>query len=61
MADEATHIDEVVESLEAAPVLLGNLRRIVRTGTGRQSKADARGRISLTAFSCSLLALSLER
>ena len=40
-ADEATHIDELVEKLETRNVVFRNFRRVVRVGVDRQGKADA--------------------
>ena len=59
-ADEAMHIDEIVEKPGAGPVVLRNLRRTVRTGTGRQSEADAGEEFckKLLAVSYQLSALS---
>ena len=40
-ADESTPVDEIVERLEKPAVVFRNLRRLVRTGAGRQNQADA--------------------
>ena len=40
-ADESTHIDELVESLENEMSVLGNLRRAVRVGAEWESEAVA--------------------